>query len=212
MPLSATITAAEVRSWFGRDAPALSAAACERLAGLMQRLATPRHLLQPTPAYAAYVADWSERLDPIPNEMLWDAKAVLNAVRLLRDIVPKLRKWDDLLGTPDTRVALDAMERVDRALADALPHLECAWGRCLPDHRKSPKRWHTLAVVIAGAFEAELRRAGRKTGIGERAVFWKAVTKALSRVGHEVPTATVFQHVDRFRKRHRTGKPRRTER
>ena len=118
-----------------------------------------------------------------------------------------------MLGTPDTQsAALDAMERVDRALADALPTWSVHGGGACLTTASQPTRWDTAALVIAGAFEAELRRAGRKTGIGERAVFWKAVTKALSRVGHEVPTATVFQHVDRFRKRHRTGKPRRTER
>ena len=197
---------AEVRGWFGRDAPALSEAACERLAALVQRLATPRHLLQPTPAYAAYASrGWPTDPEPIPDDMLWDAKAVSNAVRLLRDIVPKLRAWEAMLATPETRADLAAVERLDQALADALPHLERAWGRCLPDHRKQPPAWERAALVIAGAFETALRQAGKKPGRGPTTIVWKAVWRALTRLDCELPlqlptaVTTVFEHIDRMR-------------
>jgi hypothetical protein len=120
--------------------------------------------------------------------------------------------WDDRLASPETREAHAAADRLDEALVEVLPYLERAWGRCMPDHRKKPKAWHAPAIVIAGAFEAELRRAGRKIGRGPKAVFWNAVANALARVGHTHETATIFQHVDRLRKRLDSESPRGTKR
>jgi hypothetical protein len=198
---SRTITATEVRDWFGKSRQSLLGNAQYReIAAYLTKIRWPSDtgpLFQPCPV--ATESDESDRY--------WDFDAAFDAAKLLLESMPAmLRHWNGLLWAPETRGGHPAIKALQDTLTVALPYIEWPFGKYeRQTGRKQPKAWHLPAVMVARVVVKAMIEAGHdEPGITRNSVVVRIVRKALIRMGvlNEITTSAVGAHLTRWDKKY----------
>ena len=177
---SRTITASEVKQWFGSSGKAqLRSAQYGTIAAGITKLYWPS---DPPPLPDS---PWLPKVDTEPDDRWWDFRATTAAAKTLRDSIPKMLAFQHgLHWAPETREGLGAIKRLEDALLVALPYIEWPFGHYKrTTGYKSPKQWHTYAFLVARLTIDEMVAAGyAEPGIARNSVVVRVVRKALVRM------------------------------
>jgi hypothetical protein len=175
---SRTITAAEVRDWFGKNPKSrLGNAQHREIAAYLTKLRWPSDaggLLGPRPSTVE-----------IGTDDYWDFDAATDAAKLLLESLPAMhRHWNGLLWAPETRGGYAAIKTLQDALVIALPYIEWPFGEYeRQTGRKQPKTWHLPAVMVANVIVKAMIEAGHdEPGITRNSILVRVVRKALIRM------------------------------
>ena len=196
---SRTITAAEVKGWFGKSSKWRPGHAqyCDIAAQLTKWKwpCDPESLFDPRSAVAMN----------IDNDRYWDFKAAIDAVKVLIESMPKmLRHWDGLQWAPETRDGYPAIHTLAKDLMTALPFIEWPFGSYVRQTgRKRPKSWHVPAVSVARAIIKAAADANQmEPGLSRNSVAIRVVRKALIRMGfrdiNTVTASAIALHLARW--------------
>ena len=199
---SRTITANEVRDWFGKSPKAqLGGTHYRTIAAYLTKIRWPSDaggLLGPQPSTVKIVPD-----------DYWDFKAATDAAKLLLDTMPAmLRHWDGLRWAPETRGGYRAIKTLKSALRIALPNIEWPFGKYeRQTGRKRPKVWHLSAVMIANVIVKVMIEAGHDDpGITRKSIVVRVVRKALIRMQYPhvqmITASAVGAHLTRWDKKY----------
>jgi hypothetical protein len=141
---SRTITATEVRDWFGKSRKSrLGNAQYREIGAFLTKIRWPSDaggLLGPQPS--------TVEIEP---DIYWDFDAAFDAATLLLDNLPAmLRHWNGLLWAPETRGGHPAIKALQDTLTVALPYIEWPFGEYeRQTGRKKPKTWHLPSIMVA---------------------------------------------------------------
>ena len=200
---SRTITAAEVRGWFGSSPKSrLGATQYREIAAYLTKIRWPSDtgpLFQPCPV----------AVEPDEADRYWDFGAAFAAAKLLLESMPAmLRHWNGLLWAPETRGAHPAIKALQDALTVALPYIEWPFGVYeRQTGRKKPKIWHLPAVMVANIVIKAMIEAGHDDpGITRNSIIVRVVCKALIRMRyphvHMITASAVGAHLTRWDKKY----------
>jgi hypothetical protein len=171
-----TITAAEVRGWFGDSS-------CEvqysEIAAFLTKCRWPSDPPPPPDA------PWLPKIIESGSNDCWDFKAATDAAKTLRDSVPAmLSHWEGLRWAPETREGYEAIKGLGEALSAAMPYVEWPFGRYeRQTSRKLMKDWHTYSALFANRIIDVLVEAGhQKPGITRNSVLVRVIHSALIRM------------------------------
>jgi hypothetical protein len=175
-----TITAAEVRGWFGASSNALlSEVQYSEIAAYLTKCRWPS---DPPPSPDA---PGLSKIIESGSDDYWDFKAVTDAAKTLRDSVPAmLSHWEGLRWAPETREGYEVIKGLGEALSAAMPYVEWPFGRYeRQTRRKQMKDWHGPSVLFANRIIDVLVRAGHNNpGITHNSVLVRVVHSALIRM------------------------------
>jgi hypothetical protein len=199
---SRTITATEVRAWFGKSRKSrLGDAQYREIAAYLTKIRWPTDvdgLLGPQPP-----------TDKLESNDYWDFDAAFAAAKLLLESMPAmLRHWNGLLWAPETRGGHPAIKILQDALSIALPYIEWPFGRYeRQTGRKQPKVWHLPAVMVARVVVKAMIDAGHDDpGITRHSIVVRVVCKALIRMQyphvHMITASAVGAHLTRRDKKY----------
>jgi hypothetical protein len=201
--VSRTISAAEVKGWFGKSRKLkLSDAQYDEIAARLTKLRWPCDLPDPpnSPGLPKEI-----RTDP---NRWWDFQGSSDAAKVLLDSAPAmLRHWDGLRWATETSGGYEAIKTLGNALAIALPYIEWPFGDYEGQTgRKRPKAWHIPSVLIAHVILKVMVEAGRnEPGITRNSVVVRVVHKALTRMGYPnlrmITTTAIGAHLTRWNKK-----------
>jgi hypothetical protein len=190
-PQSHTISAAEVKAWFGHHAKArLNETQYGVIAEKLNKFRWPTDPVERT-------AQASPDVD-----RYWDFRGAHKAAKLLLAAMPKMKRhWQALTWAPETREGYSATVALERALQDALPFVEWPFGpyqRAIG--RKRRKEWQVPAVLVAKLLARAMVAARRKPSLARNAVLVRVTRQALQRMGYNlinVGTSGISAHLTR---------------
>jgi hypothetical protein len=198
---SRTITAAEVRDWFGKSPESRlgNAQYCD-IAAYLTRLKWPSDPMRRPSSRRS--AD-----ETIESDAYWDFKAATDAAKLLRESIPAmLTHWNGLLWAPETRGGYAAIKTFQDALVITLPYIEWPFGEYeRQTGRKQPKTWQLPAVLIAKVIMKAMIEAGHnEPGITRNSIVVRVIRKALIRMRflNEITISAVGAHLTRWDKKY----------
>ncbi len=200
---SRTITAAEVREWFGNSGKSkLDEAQYSEIAAGLTELRWPA---DPPPSPDSR---WIPKEIEVDPNRWWDFRAATDAAKLLMGSVPPmLSHWDGQRWAPDTRAGYDAIKSLGDALSTAMPHIEWPFGHYERQIRpKGSKAWHTVALLVARLVIWVMVEAGHADpGITRNSVVVRVVRKALIRMNFPnfqmITLTAIGAHLTRWDKR-----------
>lgn len=192
---SRTITATEVRAWFGKSRKSqLGNAQYREIAAYLTKIRWPSDTgphFQPCPV--ATESDESDRY--------WDFVAAFDAAKLLLESLPAmLRHWNGLKWAPETRGGHPAIKALQDTLTVALPYIEWPFGKYeRQTGRKKSKIWHLPAVMVANVVIKAMIEAGHdEPGITRNSVVVRVVRQSLIRMRYphvQMITAAQSAHI-----------------
>jgi len=200
---SRTITAAEVREWFGNSGKSkLDEAQYSEIAAGLTKFRWSGD--PPPPPDSPWIP---KEIESDPNRW-WDFRAATDAAKLLMGSVPPmLSHWDGQRWAPETRGGYDAIKSLGNALSTAMPYIEWPFGYYKRQTRpKRPKAWHTMALVVAWLVIRVMVQAGHDNpGITRNSVVVRVVRNALIRMNFSnsgiITLTAIGAHLTRWDKR-----------
>jgi hypothetical protein len=200
---SRTITAAEVREWFGDSSKSkLDEAQYRGIAAGLTKFRWPADPPDPPGS------PWLPKKSEADLNRWWDFKGTTDAAKLLFDSVPlMLLHWEGLLWAPETRGGYDAIKKLGEALSTAMPYIEWPFGHYERQTRpKRPKAWHTMALVVARLVIGVMVEAGHDDpGISRNSVVARVVRRALIRMNFSnsqmITLTAIAAHLTRWDKK-----------
>ena len=169
----APITRAEVRGWFRKRAQ-LTDEQCDRIADCL----TNKVKWDGDPRRELRIIDDDGRS--------WDMKGSVDAAKLLEKSLPTLRAFYEGVAKSDPRAqeAVDRLISLDRALREALPHIERPFGEYEPRQGRyhKSKAWHSAALVVAGVILRETDMKSPPLSFGS--TLPRVVHQAIKRMGY----------------------------
>ena len=198
---SRTITAAEIREWFGNSGKSkLDEAQYSEIAAGLTKFRWPAD--PPPPPDSRWIP---KEIEADPNRW-WDFRAATDKL-LMGSVLPMLSHWEGQRWAPETRGGYDAIKSLGDALSTAIPYIEWPFGHYKRQTRpKRPKAWHTMALVVAGLVIRVMVEAGHDDpGITRNSVVVRVVRKALIRMNFSnsqmITLTAIGAHLTRWDKR-----------
>jgi hypothetical protein len=192
---SHSITAAEVKAWFGQRSNArLNENQYRAIAKKLNKL---KWFGEPI----------KRGTKPSRNtDRYWDFSAAIKAAKLLLDAMPAMKThWRALTWAPQTREGYPATVALERALQTALPFIEWPFGRYQrATGRKQRKEWQVPSVLVAKILIDATVAAHRNPSLARSAVLVRVTHAALKRMGYRlnVGISGVSAHLTRWDKQY----------
>ena len=202
LPQPHTISAAEVKAWFGPRAKGrLEETQYALIAQKLNRLRWPTDP-------SAQNARAAPEVDPY-----WDFSAATKAAKFLLAAMPAMKRhWQGLTWAPETRVGYTATEILEHALRNALPFIEWPFGpyqRAIG--RKQRKAWQLPSVMVARVLAQAMVTSRRRPSLERHAVLVRVTREALERMGYNltnVGTSGISAYLARWDKQFGRIRPR----
>jgi hypothetical protein len=200
-----TITAAEVKTWFGNSRKLSSKP--EKYSEIATRLTRLRWPGDPPPAPKA---DLKSRTRSKSSSGFWNFDAATEAAKRLHSFLPAMiLHWQDSPEwSPETRPAYEAIKALDETLSVAMPYIEWPLGRYeRQTGQKRPKEWHLYSILIASFVLQALIGAGdANPGISHNSLVVKIIKTALVRINipgsKTLSTGAIGAHLKRWKDTH----------
>lgn len=192
-PQPHTISAAEVKAWFGPRAKGrLEETQYALIAQKLNRFTWPTD-----PA--------KRRAQASPEvDHYWDFPAATKAAKFLLAAMPAMKRhWHALTWAPQTRRGYPATVALERALQRALPFIEWPFGQYQKSKARR-KEWQVPAVVVARLLTEAMVASGGRPSLERNGVLVRVTHEALERMGYKlnVSMSGLSAHLMRWRKRY----------